>query len=688
MCARVWCVCGARVVRVALWARLFKRCVARLQLLELGLLRAGVSRAHNMNAFEQLAEGQRKLAEHPVSSLTLLPGFHATRGPLTASEVARDRVCLLERTTTKAIRVDKTQTRLDGCVRPTAWTKAPMDLTPDALVHVVEMLMASGDARALRALAVACRATASAVATALGTARRLLQRKAAALVDARHAATGEAIEATKEEEFVQAMTRAGILDSVRQRALVVNAHRVFFHDARSLLGHIQNACEFCSTALVVRVDRPAGPVALWACDKCAHQHRVQFSVDKYPKEYGEAVVVHGRTQVQVRIPRREGPAYNYACAMLSKRNAHHRRMRARRASEVGSLRLIRRVHMTEFTPVMHASWEVHAHNGLRGNTVSGRIFIVADDYLRFELWHALPAGIPSNLTFAAVLGLKGNDEMHSEAQREARKHAHARLQLVKRRKAYNKIVEAQRWMIGAMRGLIRPGGYHGWIQIIDVCIAARAFDVRWIFHEIATTTASLHCLDWRLSRYRILDSDEVVRARAFARLRVVIEAVQTMLTLAGQSWTSDNRTRACIVEIIKRLPISWLDAGDPAKLTSAAMTLRKAPMTVTCVLPTPPSTLPVLKTIVRLDNQLFGRKNLVLETVLSRYDRNRLVKACNHYDQLGDPPGLHQLVDIASRLANATTSKLCGENVAERRDEIRVVLFGMAGAWPRLDTPP
>ena len=650
-------------------------------------MHARTARARGMNAFEQLAEGQRKLAEHTVGSLALRPGFHAVRGPLTASGVARDKVCLLERTTTKAIRVDRTQTRLDGCVRPAAWTKASMDLTPDALVHVVEMLMASGDARAVRALAVACRATASAVATALGTARRLLQRKSAALVDARYAGEEEASEAA-EKEFVQAMTRAGILDPARQRALIVNAYRVFFHDARSLLGHIQHACEFCSTASSVNIHKPAGPVALWACDKCAHQHRVQFSVDKYPKEYGEAVVVHGRTQVQVRLPRREGPAYNYACAMLSKRNARHRRMRARRASEVGSSRLLRRVHMTEFTPAMHAIWEVYAHNWLVGDTMSSRPFIAADDYMQYELWHALPAGIPSNLTFAAVLGLRENDDTQSEAQREGAKRTLARLRLVKRRQAYNKIVEAQRWMIGAMRGLIRPGGYYGWVQILDVCIAARAFDVRWIFREIATPTASLHRLDWRLSRYRILDLDEAVRARAFARLRVVIEAVQTMLTLAGQSWTSDNRTRACILEIIKHLPVSWLDAGDPAKLTSAVLTLRKAPMTVTCAPPTPPSTLPVLKTVVRLDNQLFGRKNLVLEAVLSGYDRNRLVNACNHYDQLGDPPGLHQLVGIASRLANATTSALYGENVAERRDEIRVVLYGMAGAWPRLDAPP
>ena len=640
-------------------------------------------RACGMNAFEQLAEGQRTLAERGVRQVARLPGFRSHHD--TAVEAMRKRHCLLDRTSTKAIRADKTQTRLDARVRPAAWTEAPMDLTPDVLVHVAEMLMASGDARAVRAFAVACRATASAVATALGTARRLLQRKAAALVDARYAGEEEAA-AAAESEFVQAMASVGILHPVRQRALIVNACRVFFHDARSLLGHIQHACEFCSTAEAVHIHRPAGPVALWACDKCARQHRVQFSVDKYPKEYGEAIVVHGRTQVQVRLPRREGSAYNYACAMLSKRNAHHRRMRARRASEVGSSRLIRRVHMTEFTPVMHACWEVNAYDNRRGDNMSGRTFIVPDDYLQYELWHELPAGIPRNLTFAAVLGLRENGDTQSEAQREGAKRARARAQLVRRRKEYNKIVEANKGLIDGMRTLIRPSGYYGWVQILDVCLAARAFDVRWMFREIATT-ASHQYLDWRLSRYRILDVGEAEREKGLARIRNVVHATKLMLTEANQSWTSDNRTRACILEIIKHLPVGYVDTDDTAKLVHAVRTLRKAPMTVTCVAPTPPSTLPILKTVVRVDNKLFDRTNLVLETVLSGYDQNRLrhVATCGQHDQLAKPPSLHELVILASNVANRLSVT---KQVEERRDAVRVVLFSMPGAWPRLDTPP
>ena len=639
-----------------------------------------------MNAFEQLAEGQRKLAEKGVRQVARLPGFRRRHD--TAVEAERKRHCLLDRTSTKAIRADKTQTRLDARVRPTAWTETPMDLTPDTLVHVVEMLMASGDARAVRALAVACRATASAVATALDAARRLLQRKNAALVDTRYAGR-EAAAAAAEADFVQAMASVGILHPVRQRALVVNACRVFFHDARSLLGHIQHACEFCSTAESVCIHRPAGPVALWACDKCARQHRVQFHVDKYPKEYGEAIVVHGRTHAQVRLPRREGPAYNYACAMLSKRNAHHRRMRARRASEVGSSRLIRRVHMTEFTPVMHACWEVNAYDNQRGDNMSGRPFTVPDDYLMFELWHALPAGIPSNLTFAAVLGLRESGDTLSEARREGAKRARERARLVRRRKAYNKIAKAHKGLIDAMRTLIRPRGYYGWVQILDVCMTARAFDVRWIFREISTI-ASNQYIDWRLSRYRILDTDEATREQAFARLERVIHAVKLMLTKAEQSWTNENPTRACILAIIKHLPLRYVDKYDPVWMVHAVKVLREADMTVTCIAPTPPSTLPILKTIVRMDGQLFNcGKNLVLEAVLSGYDLNRLVKACNHYDQLGDPPSLHQLVDIATRMANVTVYMgMSRKGVAERRDAVRLVLFSMPGAWPRLDTPP
>ena len=417
------------------------------------------------------------------------------------------------------------------------------------------------------------------MATALGAALRLLKHKNVTLVNARYA-NDQSAALVAEEELRQVMTRAGTLNPVRRRALVVNAYRVFYHNARSLLGHMQHACEFCSTAPAVNIHKPAGPVALWACDKCARQHRVQFYVDKYPKDDDQQLVVNGVQQVQVRLPRREGPAYNYACAMLSKRSAHQRRMKARRASEVGTSRLIRRVHMTEFTPVMHASWEMHKYNHLMGLNMSGASYIVPDNVMHFELWHALPEGIPSNLRFAAVLGLRESDDTRSEAQREGAKRARERASLAKRRKAYNKIAETHADLIEMMRTIICRGGYYGWVQILDVCIAARAFDMRWIFREISTT-ASHQYTDWRLSRYRILETNAALRELAFARLRRIIHVMKMALTGANQSWRIENGTRTCILEIIKHIPIHYVDADDANKLLRAVELLRKADMTVT-----------------------------------------------------------------------------------------------------------
>ena len=54
----------------------------------------------------------------------------------------------------------------------------------------------------------------------------------------------------------------------------------WFHNSRSMLGHLQYGCELCSSEECRDSFHRAGPVALSMCRECAATNRVRFTLHK------------------------------------------------------------------------------------------------------------------------------------------------------------------------------------------------------------------------------------------------------------------------------------------------------------------------------------------------------------------------------------------------------------------------
>ena len=137
------------------------------------------------NWHDRLQTGQRTLAERGVAQITRLPGYR--RHHDTVVEAERKRHCLLDRTSTKAIRADRAQTKLSAYIRPVGWNGDDMlaKVDADALGLVVRALLVAHDARTVRALAVTCRTCAQAVRQTLLEVRTQLREAADAYWSAR-----------------------------------------------------------------------------------------------------------------------------------------------------------------------------------------------------------------------------------------------------------------------------------------------------------------------------------------------------------------------------------------------------------------------------------------------------------------------------------------------------------------------
>ena len=598
--------------------------------------------------------------------------------------VPKKRRCRLDRTTTKAQREDGAQLRLNR-MHLVGRTRTTMDLAPDILCHIVEAVMASGDAQAVRAFAVTCRATATAVATALDSARQRLKEAAKALTLAeahrysmkcvvhgqgkgeyRWALTeaekrvGDCVTACKET-----MTSVGIRHEGRQNGLITNAYRAFFQDARSVLGHIQSGCELCASDDVHPHQQiRAGPVAIYACKKCYQKECVWFRLLKDPEGRGSRFHKNGQLRAKIELPRREGAPYSYACGLLSKRRMHQQRMKARRSSDAGTTRLIRRNHWVDFPPCLEHAWSIYEAP-----------FTVEWDSMPFEMWHSLPAGIPNQLTFANALGLQTSEQTRSDAVQEAKRLSRARQVTINRRAAFNRIRRQYDELILSVESVTTGMNFGGWIQIIDLTLAARAFDVRWLFRQ-----PGLRFGDWRTARYKILQIDEKERRDALKRLEYTIDVLKSVLKMERvpeHLYKYDNGTRACVLEIIKQLPLAALD-GEWRHLRGVVDAMRRTPMTLQLHETNPRSDTQWLSASMTVEGNYFQRRHIVLEARVTGYERNRLLKAIDWPHQADRLT--NEIVVSAMHIANMVTLGTAAQR--ERRDKVRAVVFGLPGAWP------
>lgn len=603
--------------------------------------------------------------------------------------------CRLDRTTTTTTKAAAAQPSTSGRqatllahARPVRWTAASMALSADAIETIVFHLMAQSDARTLRALAVVNRECAKIVRDTLRRACHKLQNCAWSFSEAQQARRylelyeedATAIDAVDEERlearhaYQSCMLETGIPEP-RMQALVRKPRGRWFHGSTSLLGHLQQGCELCSSEEARDTGFRAGPVALFACRKCAHKNCVRFSVHKATRDRTFYHPKGCAQRLTVCFPRHESEANSYACALMSKRESHRRRMAGSRLPKARrTVPLSRRVHTNQqpWTIELQDSWQ------LWSDECEGPMNDI--DEMSFELWHELPSCIPSRLTFARVMGLGSASE---DARVQANNHSAARRRsravIDARRAAFNRVAHTHRELINRVNRLVRERGFRAWLQVIDLCCAARAFELRWLFRADESRFG-----DWRKARYKLLDMHPVALVEAAHRISSATHVLQRVFsqicysdgTKPDQSPSRADPTRACVLEILKHLPVAYLSPGLEDALYEKVQHLRHAELVLTLVVDEsqPAGDNQRLLVKVKVDPRVIGRPNLELYAIITPYTVARL-------HSLLDTPEHHRpclSVEAALRIQQRANNWFR----VEARDRVRAVLFALPGAWP------
>jgi hypothetical protein len=580
-------------------------------------------------------------------------------------------------------------------IRPERWSAAPFVLDEDILQLVAEALMdyIGGDCD-LRALAVTSRACAKGVRTALDMVRKRLNALRLDYLQAEAnvrqvyreftADSAEGLEADLERNeakrnFLSLMHRRGI-PQPRTNSIVFNAERLSFHDNRSLLGHIADGCELCGAREAGRPYHGTN-IALHACRACRNRDRVRLDVAWPPDEHG---------RVKITIPKAATVGNTYASALLSRRAAHRRRMTATRASANRPIKLSKRVHYFECTPVLEClvmSWiHLYCQHVEAGMPIQAHI----------ELWHALPVGF-ENCTFASVMDVceHGDDRAraaHHQAQCRAR-----RLELARMGREYEKLLKNSAVLVAQVNEMLddpQLTDWGSWHLAMDVCCAAQAFEMRWVFAPRIRFTPGR---DWLGNRYGVLKIPEGERKRMLNRIDILLSA----LNLAQRDYTRErnnavhehgphlrledfsagrDRGRKCYLEIAKRMPVAWLTTLDSWVIFQALRNLRRTHMHF--VLEDPPLLSRVshqtLTITIQVDQRFFdGLHGITLSCSIGKY-------SCSQIGKLASMPEIERLtpaiVAKLSSLANMRPDALTPLPDNPLRDQARTVLFGLPGA--------
>lgn len=586
-------------------------------------------------------------------------------------------------------------------IRPSRWTAWSFDLDEDVLMLVANALMLCGkgvNARSLRALAMVNRACAKGVRAALNLARkklggyrlRYLAAQEKADLENNNRSRGppeyeERLETSIEfkearESFTIAMYSVGI-PRERLDKILFNASRTFFQDNLSLLGHLGDGCELCGAAQSGRPWRGTY-IGIHACRACQADHRVRFQVSWPPDEKGK---------VRLAILKAATVGNTYASAMLSRRAAHKRRMTSSRSLANRPIRLSKRVHYVECTDPLLClvmGWLKHTQH-YHGANYDGTALA------NIELWHALPKDFERH-TFSSVLELCEHGEDRERAAHHERKCKERRHKLVQRSRDFDKLLKENAVLVNTVNGVLDDPDltdWGSWHLAMDLCCAARAFDLRWVFAPRVRFSPGR---DWLGNRFNVLKVHPDQRRRMFTRIDVLISALKRgqrayarerddakcqhgpLLRLEHRS-EGMQRARKCYLEIAKRIPEKWLEqALEADAVFSALRDLRRAHMHFELEEPQPPVTHQTLIITIHVDERIFeGLHGVTLECSIGAYSASQLGKI------LSDPSirTLTQAhVTKLSNVANALPGPLNALPDDPLRDQARTVIFGLPGA--------
>ena len=450
-------------------------------------------------------------------------------------------------------------------MRPADWVSQPLDLGTDVVTMIAEALMRSDGCqkvRAIKALALVNRLCAAAVASTLDHVRARLQHNGqeyalaakAKAVRMRHEAARSAETAALVAEAVRLMhVHEDYMEEVgipidRRLTLTPFADRTWFHDNRSLLGHLAGGCELCPSPLV---DAAAGercgyqfidgPVMLIACVACKAKGCVELDIS-YADATGQVL--------EVRVDREETVANNYARALLSKQAAHLKRMRSKRATRVPPARLGKRVHRVGVTDALGLCYWNSNHRMSRGSW-------------RLELWHTLPEGLPQGATFGALMGVRNSDKVRKEARDHAALLRARRRDAALKRRALVKLECAFRAERDAVRDVVRAGAFEGWVQAMELCSTARAFEARWLFRwgEHGGRVPS----EWRDNQQKLVQMDRATLGAAARRVatvaRVLYRGFRRTTTRCSSYCLEGSAERFAMLSLMRNFSPAFLERG-------------------------------------------------------------------------------------------------------------------------------
>jgi hypothetical protein len=331
------------------------------------------------------------------------------------------------------------------------------------------------------------------------------------------------------------------------------------------------------------------------------------------------------------------------------------------------------VHRQKWTEALYAAWMDYDEEDANADA----------NEMDFELWHALPPGIPRCHNFATVMEAHVADSTRAEADACGTVRRRARAATDARRHKFNKVLEDHAHVIREVNRVVQHHGYVGWIQAIDLVCAAHAFELRWMFRAAQSRYG-----DWRRARYRLLEIEPAALRVGAQRVEHVASALCATLVDANLPLDGNCSTRACVLEIIKHLPGAFLDAPWTI-LDRAVRHLRQARITLRLQPPRPGGALSRLIVDIAIDNTILQRSTLSLEVVVTKFVANQL------HDLLGVPKTeALSTQDVATLEAWANQmSYQCwtrdrvtwntGEPViTPGRDRVRYVLYRMPGGWP------
>jgi len=332
--------------------------------------------------------------------------------------------------------------------------------------------------------------------------------------------------------------------------------------------------------------------------------------------------------------------------------------------------LSRRVHRQKWTNALNCAWMDY------GDEDETEPY---PDAMDFELWHALPRGIPADLGFASMMDAHVADGTRAEADACGTVRRRARAATDARRHKYNKLLEQHEYTVHVVNRVIQNSGYLAWIQVLDLVCAARAFELRWMFRASQSRFG-----DWRRARYRLLDVKSPALRAGTKRVESVACALYATLVAANLPVGSNCPTRSCVLEIIKHLPDAFLDEGW-TNLQAVVQHLRSARITLRVG-----ATRPRLYIDLAIDPRILRRPALTLEVVLTQYVVNQLHGLV--YDGPAPKALGWEVTGLVESMANQMSAQCWAKHPAHTsysekvltpgRDKVRAALFRLPGAWP------